>query len=74
MKATKINKEFRIVFQPKDASKFNGNRRFAVGAGRLSEYIGKSNSEVVFEKAWRSTGDKIRMKFRANGIVDVYAR
>lgn len=68
------NKNFRIVFQPKDKARFNNNRRFAVGAGRLAEYIGESNAEVCFQKADRITTDKIRFKFRKMGIVDFYVK
>ena len=74
MNSSKFNKNFKIVFQPKNKEKFENKRRFAVGAGRLEGYIGKSNSDVVFQKAWKSKTDKIRLKFRENGIVDVYVK
>ena len=32
MTPKKFNKEFKIVFQPKEKEKFNNKRRFAVGA------------------------------------------
>lgn len=69
-----INKNFRIVFQPKDKAAFNDNRRFAVGAGRLAEYIGAGNAAVCFEKADKITTDKIRFKFRKMGVVDFYVK
>ena len=69
-----INKNFRIVFQPKNNEKFDDKRRFFVSAARLEEYIGKSNAEKVIQKAWESKTDKIRLKFRENGIVDVYVK
>lgn len=69
---TKFNREFKIVFQPKEKENFNNKRRFAVGAGRLEIYIGKSNAEVVFKKGMELTKDKIRIKFRKHGIVDIY--
>lgn len=68
------NKQFRIVFQPKDKALFNDNRRFAVGAGRLAEYIGESNASVCFEKADKCKKDSIRFKFRETGIVDFYVK
>ena len=49
-----INKNFRIVFQPKNNEKFDNKRRFFVSAARLEEYIGKSNAEKVIQKAWES--------------------
>ena len=74
MKPQIINKNFRIVFQPKNKEKFDNKRRFFVSAAMLEDYIGKSNSEVVFKKVWNSKTDKIRLKFRENGIVDVYVK
>ena len=72
MSREQFNKEFRIVFQPKDKSNFDNNRRFAVGAGRLSHYIGEENAETCFNKAKDIKTDKIRFKFRKMGIVDFY--
>lgn len=69
-----INKEFKIVFEPKNKSAFNDNRRFGVGAGRLADYIGESNAQSCFEKAMKSTTDKVRFKFRVQGIVDFYVK
>ena len=69
-----INKEFKIVFEPKNKEAFNNNRRFAVGAGRLAEYIGESNAQSCFEKAMKSTTDKVRFRFRVQGIVDFYVK
>lgn len=74
MNSSYYNKNFRIVFQPKDKSRFNNNRRFAVGAGRLAEYIGESNAAVCFRKADEMITDKKRFKFRENGIVDFYVK
>lgn len=69
-----INKEFKIVFEPKDKEAHNNNRRFAVGAGRLADYIGEQNANTCFEKAMKSTTDKVRFKFRVQGIVDFYVK
>lgn len=69
-----LNKNFRIVFQPKDKAAFNNNRRFAVGAGRLAEYIGEANAKGCFAKADKITTDKIRFKFRKMGVVDFYLK
>lgn len=73
MTTTYINRNFTIVIQPKEAEKF-GKRRFAVGAGRLAEYIGEENAKNCFEKADKITKDKIRFKFRVQGIVDFYLK
>ena len=72
MSATKFNREFKIVFQPYNKAEYQNKRRFGVGAGRLEVYIGKSNTEVVFKKGMELTKDKIRIKFRKYGIVDIY--
>ena len=72
MAPKKCNNEFKIVFQPKEKEKFNNKRRFAVGAGRLSIYIGESNAQVVFSKGEKLSDDKLRIKFRKHGIIDIY--
>ena len=72
MSATKFNREFKIVFQPYNKSEYQNKRRFGVGAGRLEVYIGKSNAEVVFKKGMSLNSDKLRIKFRKHGIIDIY--
>lgn len=72
MSKENFNKIYRIVFQPKEKEKFNNNRRFAVGAGRLDHYIGEEKAKICFDKAEKLTKDKIRIKFRETGIVDIY--
>lgn len=73
MTATQFNKDFRIVFQPKDIERY-GKRRFAIGAGKLAEYIGEDNAKVAFEKASGMMTDKLRVKFRVAGWVDFYVK
>lgn len=70
----KINKEFKITFQPKEGSEilFNNRKRFSVGAGQLAKYIGQQNAEIAFRRALESDDDKIRIKFRVAGWVDFY--
>ena len=70
MSATKFNREFKIVFQPYNKSEYQNKRRF--GVGRLEIYIGKSNADVVFKKGMSLISDKLRIKFRKHGIVDIY--
>lgn len=72
MNSAYYNKQFKIVFQPKDKTQFNNNRRFAVGAGRLADYIGESNALACFKKADKMKTDKRRFVFRETGIVDFY--
>lgn len=73
MTATQFNKDFRIVFQPKDIERY-GKRRFAIGAGKLAEYIGEDNAKVAFKKASGIMTDKLRVKFRVAGWVDFYVK
>ena len=70
----KINKEFKIVFEPKEKERFNNNRRFAVGAGKLADYIGEQNAQTLFEKAMKTKTDKVRFKLIVQGIVDFYVK
>lgn len=74
MNTSFINKEFRIVFQPKNPEDFNGKRRFAIGAGKLAEYLGEKNAETAIERALNTLDDKIRVKFRNTGWVDFYVK
>ena len=74
MNATYLNKNYRIVFQPKDTSACGGKRRFFVGAGRLEDYIGVNNAHQAIERAEASMEDKIRIKLRKYGIVDIYVK
>lgn len=70
-------KNFRIVYQPykrTDLILLNRSRRFYVGSGQLGLYIGSKNAETVFKKADKMTTDKIRLKFREHGIIDVYVK
>lgn len=70
-----INKEFRITFQPKagDEGKFNGRKRFSVGAGQLHKYIGQDNAEIAIRAALEAGEDRFRKKFRVAGWVDFYS-
>jgi hypothetical protein len=70
-------KNFRIVYQPykrNDLILLNRSRRFFVGSGQLGLYIGSKNAETVFRKANEMKTDKLRLKFREHGIVDVYVK
>lgn len=69
-----LNKNFRIVFQPNNAEECGGKRRFLVGAGRLADYIGTHNAHTSFERALASKGDKIRIRLRKFGVVDIYVK
>ena len=74
-----INRNFKIVYQPYDKSQHNGRRRFGIGAGKLSEYIGQHNTSVAIDRLLRmknpQPGSKkrwLRVKLRGHGIIDFY--
>lgn len=74
MTTTYLNRNFRIVYEPKNLEFTGGKRRLFVGAGRLADYIGEDNARMSFDRALASTGDKIRIKLRKLGIVDIYVK
>ncbi len=70
MNTTLINREFRIVFQPKT----DVRTRFAVGAGSLHKYVTPENANKAFLRAWNSLDDKIQVKLRKYGRIDFYRK
>lgn len=69
----KLNKEFKVVFQPKDIELY-GKRRFGVGACSLQKYIGENNANTAIQKALNLRTDKLRLRFRKHGIIDIYLK
>lgn len=69
-----VNKNFRIVFQPKQAELFGNKRRFAVGAGSLAKYIGQENANKAIQRAFVSPLDKAQVKLRKFGRIDFYSK
>lgn len=74
MQNININKEFRIVFQPKNQDQYNGRRRFAIGGRSLDKYVGEYNARVAIERAWNSGEDKYTVKLRKHGQIDFYVK
>lgn len=70
----KLNREFKIVFQPKEPDLFNGRRRFAIGAYSLQKYIGEVNAKTALSRALNSKDDKCTVKLRKHGRIDFYAK
>ena len=68
-----LNREFKIVFQPKDPSTYN-KRRFGVGAGSLAKYVGEQNAKTAIQRALKSTEDKCTVKLRTLGRIDFYVK
>lgn len=52
-----FNREFRIIFKPKRdiGMKY---KKFLIGAGRLTDYIGHENAQTAFKRVLSSTMDK----------------
>jgi hypothetical protein len=69
-----INREFRIVFQPKNPAEFNNRRRFAVGANSLQDYVGEYNANQAISRAFASSGDKSTVRLRKFGKLDFYVK
>lgn len=69
-----LNREFRAVFQPKQAEHYEGKRRFAVGMGSIHKYIGADNAIKAIDKALNSTTDSIVLKFRSHGSISFYVK
>lgn len=73
-----LNKEFRIVFQPKHSSQElfaqNSKKRFLVGAGQLGKYITENNVKSAVLKALSSLEDKTTLKYRKYGRIDFYRK
>lgn len=67
-----VNKEFIIVFNPKDKSLYNGRRYFIVKAAQLANYIGKENAENALLEAMESRGQRWTRKYRKHGYVMFY--
>jgi hypothetical protein len=68
-----LNKEFRIVFQPYERDIY-GKRRFGVGAYSLQKYIGEINANNALQRALDMRTDKVRVRLRKHGIIDIYVK
>lgn len=69
-----VSREFRIVFNPKDRTEFNGRRYFYVSAKQLHKYIGENNANTAILNALKSSDDKYTKKFRTRGTVYFYVK
>lgn len=68
-----LNREYRVVVQPYHYQR-GRYKRWAISANSLSNYIGAQNANTAFVKASVSRSDKVRLKFRSFGIVDIYLK
>lgn len=83
MDITWFNKNFRFVYTPNlTTSDMILNsliwginyKRFLVGSGSLSYWIGKKNSETVLKTAEKMKTDKSTVKFRKYGKIEIYVK
>ena len=73
MSVTYLNKNFRFVFTPK-LNIYNGKTRFLIGAGSLGLYLGDTNANNVEKSALKSKTDKVTLKFRKVGKLEIYVK
>lgn len=70
------NREFKVVFKPKDITLYPGKKekKFGIGSRSIAKYIGESNAKVVVKKALECKKDSLICKFRATGTIYIYLR
>jgi hypothetical protein len=70
-----LNRDFHFVYQPKDpkVKKLLG-RRVLIGAWRLHNYIGIDNARKLIKATKKIREDKVSIKYRKYGIVDIYSK
>lgn len=68
-----INRDYYVVVQPYPDLGYS-KRRWLTYPDRLQNYIGAYNANTAFLKASKMRTDKIRLKFRSFGIVDIYLK
>lgn len=75
-KISYLERNYRFVFQPYKRTLMTAERgrRFYIGSGQMEMYIGQKNTETVLRKAEAMKTDKLRLKFRETGIIDIYVR
>jgi hypothetical protein len=71
-----INKNFRIVLEPKRKSvgAFVIRRRFGVGAGALEKWTSPETALKAFASALVSKTDKYTFRHRTYGRIDFYSK
>lgn len=69
-----LNREFKVVFEPKNPENFNNRRRFAISPNQLEKYVGFHNANTALLKAFAMKTDSIRVKLRKCGTIDFYLK
>ncbi len=73
MITTYLNKHFRFVYSPKNVQN-NKRNRFLIGGGSIASYIGTINALTVQKSALNSKTDKVTLKFRRYGKIEIYVK
>ncbi|SNS02408.1 hypothetical protein [Flavobacterium sp. ov086] len=68
-----MNKDYLIVFSPKDTKKYI-NKRFLVSINQLKKYIGLENANKAVLKAETLDKDKLTLKYRSYGKIEIYLK
>jgi hypothetical protein len=68
-----MNKDYLIVFSPKDRTKYI-NKRFLVSINQLKKYIGLNNANKAFLKAESLKENKLTLKYRLYGKIEIYLK
>ena len=68
-----MNRDYLIVYSPKDFTKYP-NKRFLVSINQLKKYVGDLNANRTILKAEKLTTDKLTLKFRSYGKLEIYLK
>jgi hypothetical protein len=70
---TKLNRDFRIVFTEKKEIGKKRKRHF-VSANTLKIYIGEDNANKLIESMKSISIDKVTVRFRKYGKIEIYCK
>lgn len=70
---TKLNRDFRLVFTEKKEVGKKRKRHF-VSANTIGLYIGENNVKKTLDTMRSLKVDKITLKFRAHGKLEIYSK
>lgn len=68
-----MNKDYLIVFTPVEKRKYI-NKRFLVSMNQLKKYIGLNNANKAFLKAENLKTNKLTLKYRTYGKIEIYLK
>lgn len=62
-----------VVFTPREQNNYNF-KRFLISYNRLEFYIGKENAIAARLRRERSKADKVTVRFRKYGKIEIYEK